>query len=77
MFLSIQVILEPIASKIWQDNLTSIIFGTLYNVKTPFDNSVAGNIAIAEFFAPIIETSPLKGVPPVITNFSISSSKTR
>ena len=31
---------------------------------------VAGRIATTAFLAPLIVTSPLSGVPPVITNFS-------
>ena len=50
------------------------MFGTLWRVQTPLHSNVAGSIAIAEFFAPIIDTSPFSGVPPVITNFSINIS---
>ena len=43
----------------------------LFIVHFPLTNNVAGSIATAEFFAPVIETSPLKLVPPLIINFSI------
>ena len=33
-------------------------------------NVAEGKIATAEFLAPTIDTSPLRGVPPVTTNFS-------
>ena len=39
-------------------------------VVIPFINKAAGKIATAAFLAPLIVTSPFKGVPPVITNFS-------
>ena len=39
-------------------------------VQIPFIKSVAGKIATAAFFAPLIVTSPFKGEPPVMTNFS-------
>ena len=44
--------------------------GTFSIVQVPLIKSVAGNIAIAAFFAPLIVTSPFKGVPPVIINLS-------
>ena len=46
------------------------MFGILFIVQIPFINKVAGSIATAAFFAPLISTSPFKGVGPVITNFS-------
>ena len=49
------------------------MLGTLLIVQTPSINKVAGSIATAEFFAPLIFTSPFRGVGPVITNFSITT----
>ena len=70
-FLSIHLIFAPKPSNISHDNLISTILGTLLITQTPSINNVAGSIATAEFFAPLIFTSPFKGVGPVITNFSI------
>ena len=64
------VIFAPNFSRIVQHIWTSLIFGKLLIVQTPSISNVAGNIAIAAFFAPFISTSPFKGVGPVITNFS-------
>ena len=46
------------------------MFGKFSMVQTPSIKSVAGNIATAAFFAPLITTSPFNGVGPVTTNFS-------
>ena len=46
------------------------MFGKFSTVQTPFINKVAGIIATAAFFAPLIVTSPCNLVPPCITNFS-------
>lgn len=59
-FLLIQLILAPKPSNISQDNLISTMLGTLLIVQTPSINKVAGSIATAEFFAPLIFTSPLE-----------------
>ena len=48
------------------------MLGRFSIVHTPSIKSVAGKIATAAFFAPLIVTSPFKGVPPVITSFSKS-----
>ena len=69
-FLLFHFILAPKASNISQVILTSLTLGRLFIVHTPFINRVAGNMAMAAFFAPLISTSPFKGVGPVITNFS-------
>ena len=71
-FLVFQVIFAPRPSNISQDFFTSLIFGKFSIVQTPSIKSVAGKIATAAFFAPLIVTSPFKGVFPVITNFSLS-----
>lgn len=39
-------------------------------VQTPLISKVAGIIATAAFFAPLMRTSPFKGVFPVMTSFS-------
>ena len=41
--------------------------GTFSKTHGASDKSAAGIIATATFFAPLIVTSPFKGVPPVIT----------
>ena len=65
-----QVILAPSVLNISQKILTSLIFGKFSIVQIPFTNKVAGNIATAAFFAPLIVTSPFRRVPPFITNLS-------
>ena len=70
MCLFIQVIFTPKLSKISQYDFTSLILGRFSIVHIPFTNNVAGIMATAAFFAPLIFTSPRKGVGPVITNFS-------
>ena len=64
-----QVIFAPISFNISQYNLTSLILGKFSIVQIPFINNVAGIIATAEFLAPLIITSPLRGVFPVITSY--------
>ena len=46
------------------------LFGRFSIVQIPSINNVAGKIATAAFLAPLIVTSPFKGVCPVITSFS-------
>ena len=58
LFLLIHLILAPSPSKILHESLTSIILGKLLIVQIPSINKVAGRIAIAEFLAPLIVTSP-------------------
>ena len=64
------VIFAPSPSNISQDFFTSLILGRFSIEQTPSIKSVAGKIATAAFLAPLIVTSPYKGVFPVITNFS-------
>ena len=64
-------ILAPRALRISQEILTSLIFGTFSIVQIPSIKRVAGKIATAAFFAPLITTSPLRGEGPVTTNLSI------
>jgi len=64
------VIFAPNFSNIVHESFTSLIFGTFSNVHSPSINKVAGIIATAAFFAPLIFTSPLSLVGPFITNFS-------
>ena len=64
------VILAPISVNMSQYNLTSLILGKFSIVQVPFINNVAGIIATAAFYAPLITTSPFRGVFPVITSFS-------
>ena len=52
------VTFAPSASNILHDNLTSLIFGRLSIVQMPSIKRVAGKIATAAFFAPLIVTSP-------------------
>ena len=63
-------ITAPISCKILVIAVTSVIFGTFSIRQTPSDRITAGMIAIAAFFAPLIDTSPVSRVPPVITNLS-------
>ena len=63
-------ILAPKVSKILQYVLTSLIFGRFSILQTPFISKVAGKIATAAFFAPLITTSPFSLVGPLITNLS-------
>ena len=67
-----QVIFAPRPASISHDFFTSLMLGRFYIVHIPSIKSVAGKIATAAFFAPLIVTSPFKGVPPVMTNFSKS-----
>ena len=64
------MILAPSFSSIVHEILMSLIFGKFSMVQIPSINSVAGNIATAAFFAPLMVTSPFKEVGPVTTNFS-------
>lgn len=68
--LFIHVILIPKVFNISQYDFTSLILGKFSIVQTPLIKIVAGIIATAAFFAPLIVTSPRRGVGPVITNFS-------
>lgn len=52
------MILAPNSSNILQDSFTSLIFGRLSIVHIPSIKRVAGKIATAAFFAPLIVTSP-------------------
>ena len=56
--LSFQVILAPNFSSILQDISISLMCGKFSIVQTPSIKSVAGKIATAAFFAPLITTSP-------------------
>ena len=67
---SFHVILAPNCSNIVHDIFISLIFGRFSIVQTPSIKSVAGKIATAAFFAPLMVTSPFKGVGPFTTNFS-------
>ena len=58
------VIFAPRFSSISQRIFISLILGILFIVQTPCINKVAGRIATAAFFAPLILTSPLSLVPP-------------
>src|SRR5699024_1276554 len=49
---------------------TSLIFGRFSMTQTSAARMVAGRMPTAAFFAPDISTSPIRGLPPVITNFS-------
>ena len=57
-FFESQVILAPNFSNIEQEIFTSLIFGIFSKVQIPSINKVAGSIATAAFFAPLIFTSP-------------------
>ena len=61
---------EPRLFNISQYNFTSLILGKFSMVQTPLISKVAGIIATAAFFAPLMTTSPFKGVFPVMTSFS-------
>ena len=58
LFLLSHLIFAPRPSRISQESLTSTMFGTLFIIHVPLINNVAGKIATAEFFAPLIVTSP-------------------
>ena len=49
---------------------TSLMLGRFSITQTPAARMVAGRMPTAAFFAPEISTSPCRGLPPVITNFS-------
>ena len=66
----IHVIFIPSDSSISKYDFTSLIFGKFSIVQSPLISIVAGIMATAAFFAPLIFTSPRRGVGPVITNFS-------
>ena len=70
VFFDFHSIFAPNFSNIEQDIFTSLIFGTFSIVHSPSINSVAGIIATAAFFAPLIFTSPVSLVGPSITNLS-------
>ena len=65
-----QVILAPNFSSISQEIFISLILGKFSIVQIPSIKRVAGKSATAAFFAPLMVTSPFKGVGPVTTNFS-------
>ena len=65
-----QVNFAPNSCNILHEIFTSLIAGILEIVQIPSINNVAGIIATAAFFAPLIITSPLRRVPPCITNLS-------
>ena len=60
LFLLSHFIFAPNPSRISQVSLTSTIFGKLFITHVPSINNVAGKIAIAEFLAPLIATSPFQ-----------------
>ena len=64
MFSDILFIFIPIASRILHIVLTSLISGIFSIVDMPLTNIVAGSIATAAFFAPLIVTSPFNFVFP-------------
>lgn len=64
VFSAIFFIFTPIASRISHVASMSLMFGTFSSVHTPFTSSVAGSIATAAFFAPLIVTSPFSLVFP-------------
>ena len=49
----------------------SLSEGTFLMVETPLAKMQAHKIGSEEFFPPEISTSPLRGIPPWIKNFSI------
>ena len=53
---------------------TSLIFGTFVSRTRSSVRAAAAIILSTAFFAPAILTSPLSGMPPVITNFCIGLS---
>ena len=64
----VHVTFAPSSFNISHMIFTSLIFGTFSKVVIPSIRSVAGSIATAAFFAPLISTSPLSFVFPFITN---------
>ena len=63
-------ILAPRALRICSDTATSLMSGRFSMTHLSAARMVAGKIATAAFFAPLMETSPMRGLPPLITNFS-------
>lgn len=56
--------LAPSCSRILRHSVTSEIWGIFSIRQTPSTRRAAGIIATAAFFAPLISTSPNRGVPP-------------
>ena len=60
----------PNTLRIFRLTATSLISGRFSITQTSAARIVAGRMPTAAFFAPEIVTSPCRGLPPVITNFS-------
>ena len=68
----------PSCSKIFKIAVTSEIWGMFSMRQTPSTRMAAGIMATAAFFAPLISTSPNRGLPPctmyfvnVLTSFQV------
>ena len=57
--------------------VTSVISGTFSILQIPSERMAAGIMATAAFFAPLMDTSPVKRLPPVISNLSNSTRSNR
>src|SRR4051812_47168322 len=58
-------------------NFTSVRSGTRRTTQGSFVRSVAAMSGRTEFFAPLIVTSPCRGVPPLIIKLSIAVQENR
>ena len=80
MFLFSIRTLAPSTLRILRLTATSLMSGRFSMTQTSAAKIVAGRMPTAAFFAPEMMTSPCRGLPPVITNFSnfmISLSQSR